>query len=193
MWVVVGLGNPGLRYKDTRHNAGASFIRRLSKEWDLRLKRRSSYFKSGEQRRGDKSIVLAIPLTYMNRSGYAVREILERYGLPPERLVVVYDDLDIPLGTIRIRKEGGAGTHKGMHSVIQELETEEFPRLRLGIGPLPAGEDATQFVLSSFEKEERPLFHKSLEKAKEALEMIFAGEIDKAMNMYNTRGESLGD
>lgn len=193
MWVVVGLGNPGLRYKDTRHNAGASFIRRLSKEWDLRLKRRSSYFKSGEQRRGDKSIVLAIPLTYMNRSSYAVREILERYGLPPERLVVVYDDLDIPLGTIRIRKEGGAGTHKGMHSVIQELETEEFPRLRLGIGPLPAGEDATQFVLSSFEKEERPLFHKSLEKAKEALEMIFAGEIDKAMNMYNTRGESLGD
>ncbi|MFQ6069547.1 MAG: aminoacyl-tRNA hydrolase [Candidatus Aminicenantales bacterium] len=190
---MVGLGNPGLRYKDTRHNAGASFIRRLSKEWDLRLKRRSSYFKSGEQRRGDKSIVLAIPLTYMNRSGYAVREILERYGLPPERLVVVYDDLDIPLGTIRIRKEGGAGTHKGMHSVIQELETEEFPRLRLGIGPLPAGEDATQFVLSSFEKEERPLFHKSLEKAKEALEMIFAGEIDKAMNMYNTRGESLGD
>lgn len=190
MWVVVGLGNPGRQYSQTRHNAGYMFVKRLAREWKVKLKMRSQQVKSGEQKRPDENILLVLPLTYMNRSGMALREVLEERKVSPEKLVVVYDDLDLPLGSIRVRREGGAGTHRGMSSIVQELETMKFSRIRVGIGPLHPDRDATQYVLSSFEKEEKLLFSRSLVTVREALEMILAGEIDKAMNMYNTRGET---
>lgn len=187
MWIVVGLGNPGRRYSQTRHNAGFMFIKRLAKEWKIRLKKRNALVKSGEVMRSKERVLLAMPQTFMNQSGLAVRKIMGESGISPERLIVVYDDLDMPLGEIRIRKEGGAGTHKGIISVIEEIETTKFPRIRLGIGAQPSSEEATRYVLSSFDKREKILLEESLEKAQEALEIILAGEIEKAMSIYNKR------
>lgn len=191
MWVVVGLGNPGRRYSKTRHNTGFIFIKRLAREWKAKLRRRSSFVKAGELKKSKEIVLLVLPQTFMNRSGLAVKEILREIKVRPEKLVVVYDDLDIPLGEVRIRKEGSAGTHKGMSSVVEEIGTTKFPRIRVGIGPLLPGKDATNYVLSSFAKEEKLLLHKSLVIAQEALEMILAGEIDKAMNLYNIRAKTV--
>ena len=191
MWVVVGLGNPGRKYSRTRHNAGFMFIKRLVKEWKIKLKRRNVWVKSGEVMRSKERVLLALPQTFMNKSGMAVRKILDESRISPDRLIVIYDDLDMTLGEIRIRKEGGAGTHKGIISVIEEIETTKFPRIRLGIGSQPSSEDTTRYVLSSFDKREKILLEKSLEKAQEALEIILAGEIEKAMNIYNKRKTAL--
>lgn len=190
MWAVVGLGNPGRRYSRTRHNAGFLFVRSMAKTWKIRLKKRRFSSKIGEVERKSEKIMLALPQNYMNNSGVAVKQILAGRNIRPEKLIVVYDDLDIPLGEIRIRKAGGAGTHKGMGSVVREIETTEFPRMRLGIGPLPPGEDAVDYVLSAFEKREIPLLVDGLKKAQEALELILAGSVEEAMNTFNQRGKT---
>ena len=193
MWAVVGLGNPGRRYSRTRHNVGFLLIKRLAKAWKVRLRKRIFSSKAAEvDRKGDK-VLLGMPQIYMNRSGLAVKRIVEGRRINPENLIVVFDDLDIPLGDIRIRKEGGAGTHRGMHSIVEELGTNKFPRIRIGIGPSVPVEDATEFVLSSFEKAEEPLLEQSLRKAQEALEMMLDGEIENAMNIYNQRQQPLED
>ena len=191
MWVVAGLGNPGRKYSQTRHNAGFIFVKQLAREWNVKLKRKKYFVKAGDLNKPEERVVLVLPLTYMNRSGSAIREVLEKRNISPEKLVVVYDDLDIPLGFIRVRKEGGPGSHKGLNSIVQELATTKFSRIRLGIGSLSHNEDTTNFVLSSFNKDEKLLFEGSLKKAKDAVEMILAGEIDKAMNLYNTKVETL--
>lgn len=190
MWAVVGLGNPGRRYSGTRHNAGFLFVRSMAKTWKIRLKKRRFSSKIGEVERKSEKIMLALPQNYMNNSGVAVKQILAGRNIRPEKLIVVYDDLDIPLGEIRIRKAGGAGTHKGMGSVVREIETTEFSRMRLGIGPLPPGEDAVDYVLSAFEKREIPLLVDGLKKAQEALELILTGSVEEAMNTYNQRGKT---
>jgi len=190
VWAVVGLGNPGRRYSRTRHNAGFLFVRSMAKTWKIRLKKRRFSSKIGEVERKSEKIMLALPQNYMNNSGVAVKQILAGRNIRPEKLIVVYDDLDIPLGEIRIRKAGGAGTHKGMGSVVREIETTEFPRMRLGIGPLPPGEDAVDYVLSAFEKREIPLLVDGLKKAQEALELILAGSVEEAMNTFNQRGKT---
>lgn len=190
MWAVVGLGNPGRRYSGTRHNAGFLFVRSMAKTWKIRLKKRRFSSKIGEVERKSEKIMLALPQNYMNNSGVAVKQILAGRNIRPEKLIVVYDDLDIPLGEIRIRKAGSAGTHKGMGSVVREIETTEFSRMRLGIGPLPPGEDAVDYVLSAFEKREIPLLVEGLKKAQEALELILTGSVEEAMNTYNQRGKT---
>jgi len=185
VWAVVGLGNPGRRYEDTRHNAGFTFIRRVARSWDVRVKKRRFLSKTAEVRRGPERVVLAMPQTFMNASGQAVRELLAGLDLEPGRLVVVYDDVDIPLGEVRIRKEGGPGTHRGMMSIVQEIETTRFPRIRIGVGPAGPDVDIVAFVLSPFRRGEKALLEESLDKAREALEMILAGRFDQAMNAYN--------
>jgi len=187
VWAVVGLGNPGRRYKDTRHNVGFIFLRKLAKEWEVRLRKRIFFSKAARIKREDEEILLAMPQISMNNSGLALKSMLEGSPLQPEQLVVVYDDLDIPLGEIRIRKEGSAGTHKGIISIIKEIQATQFPRIRIGIGPLSPDEDAVDYVLSPFSEEEKPLLEKSLKSAREALDLILAGEIEKAMNLYNQR------
>lgn len=187
MWIVVGLGNPGRRYSRTRHNAGFLFIKKLAREWKVKLKRKKYLAKAGEVVKSQERVRLVIPQTFMNESGKVVREIMDGLRISPENFVIIYDDLDIPVGEIRVRKEGGPGTHRGMNSIIRELESTKFPRIRLGIGSSLSENDVTSFVLSSFNKEEKHLLQKSLEKAQEALEMILAGEIEKAMNIYNKK------
>jgi len=189
VWAVVGLGNPGRVYAETRHNVGFVFIKRLAENWKVKLKKKFEA-KIAEVEREGKKVILAQPQTYMNRSGLSVRQILEIKGIAPHKLVIVCDDLDIPLGEIRIRKEGGPGTHKGMASIVEEIKTSKFPRIRVGIGPRSFDQDATNFVLSPFDKSELTLLEGSLIKAQEALGMILAGEIEKAMTRYNRKGKS---
>jgi PTH1 family peptidyl-tRNA hydrolase len=193
LWAVVGLGNPGRRYSGTRHNVGFTFIKRTAREWKVKLRKKIFFSKAGEVKRKEEKILLALPQTYMNKSGLTVKKIMEGRDIRPEHLVVVYDDLDVPLGEIRIRKRGGPGTHKGMSSIVAEIRTEEFPRIRVGLGPLPDGENAVNYVLSSFDKAEESRLEEGLRKARGALEMILSGEVERAMNTYNHRGKTLSD
>jgi len=193
LWAVVGLGNPGRRYSGTRHNVGFTFVRKTAKEWKVKLRKKIFFSKAGEVERKNEKILLALPQTYMNKSGLTVKKILEGRDIKPEHLVVVYDDLDIPLGEIRIRKRGGPGTHKGMSSIVEEIRTEEFPRIRVGLGPLPEGENAVNYVLSYFDKAEESRLEEGLRKAREALETILSGEVERAMNTYNHRGKTSAD
>jgi PTH1 family peptidyl-tRNA hydrolase len=190
LWAVVGLGNPGRRYSGTRHNVGFTFVRRVAKAWETKLRKRRFSSKIAEVEKENERIMLVLPQTYMNNSGVAVKQIMEGRNIQPEQLLVVYDDLDIPLGEIRVRKRGSSGTHKGMRSIVQEIETTQFPRMRIGIGPLPAGEDAVEYVLSCFDETEGVLLEESLKSAREALEMILDGRVEAAMNMYNQRGKA---
>ncbi len=187
MWLVVGLGNPGEEYAATRHNVGFLLVRRVARSRGVELRGRAFKARTAVVRGGDEDILLALPQTYMNRSGVAVREILAGREIPPGRLVVAYDDLDIPLGEIRVRAKGSPGTHKGMKSIADEIRTREFPRIRIGIGPLPEGRDAAAYVLSPFGRDERPLLERSLEEAEAALDLILAGGTDKAMARFNRR------
>lgn len=190
MWAVVGLGNPGRQYSQTRHNVGFSLLKRVAKQWKTRLRKRAYLSKAVMVNRKQEKVLLAMPQTYMNKSGLAIERIVNDCGVKPEKLVVVYDDLDIPLGEIRIRKEGGAGSHKGMISIIQEIRATQFSRIRIGIGPLTSGVEASDYVLSPFRKEEKPILEESFTAAQEALEYILDGEIEKAMNLYNIRGKT---
>jgi PTH1 family peptidyl-tRNA hydrolase len=161
----------------------------VAKAWETRLRKRRFSSKIAEVEKKNERIMLVLPQTYMNNSGVAVKRIMEGRNIQPEQLLVVYDDLDIPLGEIRIRKRGSSGTHKGMRSIVQEIETAEFPRMRIGIGPLPSGEDAVEYVLSCFGETEGVLLEEGLKRAREALEMILDGRVEAAMNTYNQRGK----
>jgi PTH1 family peptidyl-tRNA hydrolase len=160
-------------------------VRRLARRWGGKFRKRKYGAKIAEMVRNDERLVLAQPQTYMNRSGPAVKQIMEGYRVTPPSLIVVYDDLDIPIGQIRIRKEGRAGSHKGMGSIVAEIGTSAFLRLRVGIGPQPEGEDATEFVLSPFSPKEKPVLEEALARAEEALEMVVDGRIEAAMNAFN--------
>ncbi|MGA2362038.1 MAG: aminoacyl-tRNA hydrolase [Candidatus Aminicenantales bacterium] len=187
MWLVVGLGNPGEEYAATRHNVGFLLVRRVARSRGVELRGRAFKARTAVVQGGDEDVLLALPQTFMNRSGVSVREILAGRDISAGRLVVAYDDLDIRLGEIRVRAKGSPGTHKGMKSIVEEIRTREFPRIRIGIGPLPEGRDAAAYVLSPFGRDERPLLENSLDEAEAALDLILAGGTDKAMARFNRR------
>lgn len=187
MWAVVGLGNPGRRYAGTRHNVGFMFVSQVAKSWEVKLRKKSFHSKTVVLDRKQGKVLLALPQTYMNYSGHAVKGILEGRAIKPEHLLVIYDDLDIPLGEIRIRTEGGAGSHRGLASIIDEIQTTKFPRIRIGIGPIEDKNESIEFVLSKFRQQEIPLLEQSLKAAQEALGFILDGKTEKAMNLYNKR------
>ena len=193
MWLVVGLGNPGDEYAATRHNAGFMLVERLAEAWGVELRGRLFKARTALARRGGEEALLVAPKTFMNRSGVAVREAMAGKDVPAERLIVVYDDLDIALGEIRVRRSGRPGTHKGMISVVGTIGTDAFARVRIGIGPLPAGRDAAEYVLEPFKRDERSDLAKSLEEAAEAVDMILDGRIDRAMTRFNHRREVAGN
>ncbi|MCX6566817.1 MAG: aminoacyl-tRNA hydrolase [Candidatus Aminicenantes bacterium] len=184
MWAVVGLGNPGLRYAETRHNVGFMLVRRAAKDWEIRLRKPKFSAKTGEGRRAGERVVLALPETYMNESGQAVKALIVGMEIPTEHLVVVFDDVDLALGEIRVRRDGGPGTHRGMTSIVG-LIGPSFPRIRVGIGPVPEGTEITDFVLEAFRPSEKKLLAGSLDRAMDALELVLDGQIDQAMNRYN--------
>jgi PTH1 family peptidyl-tRNA hydrolase len=190
LWLVVGLGNPGEEYAGTRHNAGFMLVDRLARAWGVDLRGRLFKSRTATARRGGEDVLLVEPKTFMNRSGTAARAALEGKAVGPERLIVVYDDLDIPLGEIRVRSSGRPGTHKGMISITGEIRTEAFPRVRIGIGPLPPGRDAADYVLEPFRRAERADLERGLEQAAEAVEMVLDGGIERAMTRFNHRRAS---
>ncbi len=191
MIIVVGLGNPGRRYKGTRHNVGQEVVHHLAARLRVRLQD-DGWARTGKGRVESAVVLLAIPETYMNVIGHAVRDLLHRRRRGPEDLLVVHDEMDLPLGHLRLRRGNGPGGHNGVRSIIEELGTGMFPRLRLGIGRPPAGEDPTEFVLGRFTPEERRTIDEGVALAVEAVTVAATQGLAVAMNRYNRRAASQG-
>jgi PTH1 family peptidyl-tRNA hydrolase len=192
---IVGLGNPGAEYEDTPHNAGFRVAEELARRAGCRLRReRELEARVGAGELGGERVVIAQPLTFMNRSGTAVSRLLEREGLGPADLLVVLDDADLPLGHLRLRPRGSAGGHRGLNSVAQTLGTTEFERVRIGIGRGEAGEGLVDHVLTPFSRDEARAMEESVRAAADAVELRLAQGMEKAMSRFNTpRGrESAG-
>jgi len=185
MYLIVGLGNPGRKYMFTRHNVGFEVIDLLASKHNIIIGSRIFDGLTGKGKIGDQETILLKPLTYMNLSGISVLQAMEHYQLDTSRLIVVYDDVDLELGKIRIRKGGSAGTHNGMKSVVYHLQMDNFPRIRLGIGRPEYGEDLANHVLDSFSEDERVVIDKTKDRAVQAVETIFWEGIDKAMSVFN--------
>ena len=187
-YLFVGLGNPGLKYDRSRHNCGFQVIRRLSDRWQTPLTRHRLKGLLGETRRGAYNIVLCQPQTMMNLSGECVQELLHWYKCPLDHLVVIYDDIDLPLGTTRMRKAGNAGTHNGMRSILGCISDPGFPRIRVGIGNPPEGWDLVDWVLGSpLSREEAALLDAAFDRAADACEDLLAHGMDHAMELCNRR------
>ena len=184
--LIVGLGNPGLEYSATRHNMGFLCLDRLATVQRLRFtgKRAKSVVARGSIHGHD--VALAKPQTYMNLSGESVRELLRHFGLKPKNLLVVYDDIDLPAGTIRIRERGGPGTHNGMRSIVDELDSTDFPRLRIGVGTPTDGQKLADYVLGVPTAEERAALDAALDRAVEAIQTVARRGLSAAMNQFNT-------
>lgn len=182
-WLVVGLGNPGAEYSGTRHNVGFRVVDRLAEEHRARLKREGQA-SLGSGRIAEAAVVLVKPLTFMNLSGRAVAPLARRHSLPPERVLVVYDDMDLPLGRLRVRARGGSGGHNGIRSLSDSLQSQEFPRVRIGVGR-PSESDAVDHVLSGFDRDELPVIDAAIATAVEAVQLIVREGVEAAMNRYN--------
>ncbi len=187
MKLIVGLGNPGRRYRGTRHNVGADVVSRLARGAGIILDEEDGYSIVGRGRIGGVRVLLAHPQTYVNVSGPAVRELRRRHRLRPEDILVVVDDLDLPPGRVRLRAGGSAGGHNGLKSIIDALGTDAFPRLRVGIGRPPAGVDPAEHVLTRFLPEEQAIVDQAVERAAEAAAAAVTDGIERAMNRFNAR------
>ena len=183
MYIVVGLGNPGKEYEKTRHNVGFEVIDSLSKKLDIAVNKIKFKSLIGEGLYKGEKIVLQKPQTFMNSSGEAVYDIVDFYKLPLSNLIVVYDDKDLDVGKIRVRKKGSAGGHNGMKSIIYILNSDDFPRVRLGIGK-PKG-DMIQHVLGRFEERDMDIVINSIDNAANAVLDIIENGVEHAMNLYN--------
>ena len=187
MYYIVGLGNPGIQYENTRHNAGFIAIDYLARKYSIDV--RKIKFKSliGQGVISGQKVMLVKPQTYMNNSGEAIREIYKYFDFDHDKLIVIYDDIDIDFGSIRIRKKGSAGTHNGMKSIIYNLEFDDFPRIKVAVGKKPSYMDLANFVLSGFSKQEAKIIEEEVKFASDAIEMILEEGIEKSMSMFNSK------
>jgi PTH1 family peptidyl-tRNA hydrolase len=183
--LIVGLGNPGSKYAENRHNIGFQAVDRLAQAGGLRFDEQRNKALLARGRLEDLKICLAKPQTFMNLSGEAVGPVARFYKVPPERVVVVYDDLDLPAGALRLREKGGAGGHNGMRSIIQHLGTNKFPRIRIGIGRPPGRMPAEAYVLQDIRGEERELMDRVLDETTQALRLVLREDFPAAMNCFN--------
>lgn len=183
--LIVGLGNPGSEYAAHRHNIGFQVVQALAGAHGLSFSRRRGKARVAEGRVGGRPVLLAQPQTFMNLSGQAVGRLSRVYGIPPERVLVVSDDLDLPLGRLRLRPEGGSGGHKGMRSIIESLGTRDFPRLRVGIDRPPGRMDPADYVLEPFDEDQEPVVAEAVLQAVLAIERWLAEGIVTAMEEFN--------
>lgn len=188
MYIIAGLGNPGKQYENTKHNVGFLTIDVLAEKLGIRVSKIKHKALTGEGFISGEKVILVKPQTYMNLSGESIREILSFYKADPERLVVIYDDIDLPMGSLRIRKKGSAGTHNGMKSIICQIVSEDFPRVRIGIGGERKG-DLADYVISGFRKEDRKTVEDSILRAADAVICTVEKGIDIAMGEYNTKAK----
>ena len=194
--IIVGLGNPGARYRDTRHNVGFACVDRLAERWGIALNDRRRTVALGQGYREGAPVVLAKPRTFMNLSGEAVEYLRARFGARPADLVIVYDEMALPLGRLRLRAQGSDAGHNGIKDIIRALRTNQFPRLRIGIGAPGRGGDSDSngntgggsvgHVLGRFAADEQPIADAAIVRAAAAVECLLAEGIDIAMNRYNT-------
>lgn len=188
MYIIVGLGNPTRQYEHTRHNVGFDAIDHMIEEYQIPysgLKHKAMY---GKGRIGFEPVIVAKPVTYMNLSGEAVRELVDYYKVnPQEELIILYDDVSLAPGQLRLRRKGSAGGHNGMKSIIEHLGTQEFMRIKIGVGEKPTGWDLADYVLGHFPKEERKLVEESISDCAKAVLMILTEGIEPAMNEYNRK------
>jgi peptidyl-tRNA hydrolase, PTH1 family len=184
-YLITGLGNPGREYRETRHNIGFMLVDQLAQRLGVSFSRLESKALVTKGEYQGRRLVLAKPQTFMNLSGSAVGSLMRFYKVPLSNLLVAYDDVDLPLGTIRLRAEGGSAGQKGMASIIERLGTQDFPRLRLGIGRPPGRMDAAAYVLQPFKKDDADLLPVVLERAVEAVLVFVTSGLESAMNQYN--------
>lgn len=188
MFIIAGLGNPTLQYEGTRHNAGFDVIDTLAGKYNISVDGRKNRALIGKGIIEGKKVILAKPQTYMNLSGESLGGLVDYYKVDEEsEFLVVYDDISLDVGQLRIRKKGSAGGHNGMKNIISHLGTEVFPRIKVGVGEKPKKYDLADYVLSRFSKEERAIMEEGYQKAVEAVEMILRGEMEEAMNKFNRK------
>ena len=188
MFVIVGLGNPTAQYEGTRHNAGFDVIDVLAEKYNISVDARKCREFCGKGVIAGQKVLLVKPQTYMNLSGESVGGIVNYYKIDPESdLLVIYDDISLDVGQLRIRKKGSAGGHNGIKSIIAHLGTTVFPRIKVGVGEKPKNYDLADYVLGHFSKQERELMEEGYEHASDAVEQIVQGEIEAAMNVFNKK------
>lgn len=190
MYIIAGLGNPGKKYEQTRHNMGFLAVDFLAEKYDIKVNKIRFRALTGEGRIAGQKVLLLKPQTYMNLSGESVRLALEYYKVNPQELIVIYDDIDIQAGMIRIRKKGSAGTHNGMRNILYHIRTEDFPRIRVGIGS-GRKEDMINYVTGSVPKDEITLLKEAADKAACGAACIVEKGIEKAMNEYNIKSAGI--
>jgi PTH1 family peptidyl-tRNA hydrolase len=188
MKLIIGLGNPGRPYQDSRHNIGFKVIQALAREYKVSFKRESGTFSLiARVKINHQGVVLAIPFTFMNLSGAAIRPLLKRYKIGVDSLLVVHDDLDLEFSRLKIQKSGSSGGHRGLKSIIYSLGSQEFSRLRIGIGRPSPDTDAAEYVLSSFTKKEKGKVKQIVEKASQCCQAWIRDGLTRAMNMFNCK------
>ena len=185
IYIIVGLGNPGSEYESTRHNVGFRVVDALSDEFNICINKPKFKALIGDAKIGDTKIVLVKPQTYMNSSGESVREICDWYKIPLCNLIVVYDDIDIAWKKLRIRPSGSAGSHNGLKSVVGLLNSQDFPRVRVGVGKPPQNWDLVDYVLGRFSAEEQKDLDLVIKNARDAIKCIINDDVNSAMNKFN--------
>lgn len=185
MYLIVGLGNPENEYAHTRHNMGFDTINQIAKNNNIQITKNKFKGLCESTIIQNQKVILLKPQTYMNLSGESVKEVAEFYNLKPEEIIVIYDDIDIEKGYIKIRKKGGAGSHNGMKSVVEELQSTDFARIRVGIGQPEFKSDMINYVIGKVSQEEQEILQQGVEKAAKAVEEILKNGIDIAMNKFN--------
>ncbi len=191
MIIIIGLGNPGKEYAGTKHNVGFEVIDKLAYDYNINVNKAKHKGVIGEGIIKEKKVVLLKPLTYMNLSGESIKQAINWYKATNTDIIVIYDDIDLNMGEIRIRERGSAGGHNGMKNIIQHLNTDEFTRIRVGIGKKPKDFDLADYVLNKFSKEEIPTIIEGITKATDAIETILSSNISTAMNKYNKKMDSV--
>ena len=185
-WMLVGLGNPGLSYERSRHNVGFRAIDLLCAQLGARADRLRHKALTGFCELGGEKVLLVKPVTYMNLSGQAVRALADYYKIPPEHILVIFDDISLPVGKLRVRPDGSAGGHNGVKSLIAELGSQSFPRIKVGVGAKPHPDyDLADWVLSSFTKQEETLLVPTLKRAIEAAQSVMEHGVPQTMNRFN--------
>ena len=185
MYLIVGLGNPENEYANTRHNMGFDAINHLSRKLNINVNKEKFKGIYGDTILNGEKVILLKPQTYMNLSGESIIQFKQFYKIPPENIIVIYDDIDIEKGHIKIRKKGGAGSHNGMKSVVEELQSTDFARIRVGIGQPEFKSDMINYVIGKVPQEEQEILQQGVEKAAKAVEEILKNGIDIAMNKFN--------
>ncbi len=186
MYIIAGLGNPGRQYNMTRHNIGFETLDYMADRLGVKLNKLKFKAVYGEGRIGDERVFLVKPQTYMNLSGESIRDMSEFYKIPPENIIVIHDDISLEAGRLRIRAKGSAGGHNGLKSIIYQLQSDSFPRIKIGVGA-PANKDyeLADYVLGRFTKEEIPVLRESIIRAADGAEEIIKRDINSAMNKFN--------